>query len=501
MLARGASAAGSVAVRDAAILRVIGTHAVSGNSGIGKINSSISGSTRSICSGCNGGLPHSLGATVGSATSPLRIAPAGTASSPQETRRSTMSKSPTHKFSFYSHLQMAPPDPILGTAIAFKKDTSPNKVNLGIGAYRTEEGKPYIFPVVDKVQKQMIAEPTLDKEYAPIDGPAELKEPTQRLIFGPTSKSVKEGRICSAQCLSGTGGLRLAAEFVYTYLKTSKKVLIGRPTWANHPNIFKNAGWEVVDYKYWDTAKKAVDFEASKKALQDADNQSLVLLHTIAHNPTGDDFTLDQFREIADIMKKKNHIALLDTAYQGYASGDLDADAKAIRIFDLMNVPLVVTQSFAKNLGLYGERVGMVHFVCPSKQEAEVALSLLKMVIRPMYSSPPRWGADILKRIVTDEQNVNQWKRELKAVSDRVVKVRDDLQKGLVAKGTPGDWTHITRQIGMFSYTGLTETQCRRMIDHHHIYMLLNGRISMAGLNSKNLPYVVNAIDDCVRNA
>jgi len=198
-------------------------------------------------------------------------------------------------------------------------------------------------------------------------------------------------------------------------------------------------------------------------------------------------------------MKERQLVPLMDSAYQGYASGSLDKDAFAVRLFVDMGFEMYMCQSFAKNLGLYGERMGMLHVVCSKADEAKAVLSQLKMVIRPMYSSPPIHGALLVDRILGDSAAFDAWKSELKAMAERILEVRGLLRTGLEAKGTPGTWNHITDQIGMFSFTGLTEAQCERLISEHHIYLLKSGRISLAGLNKGNMQYMVDCVDEVVR--
>lgn len=405
----------------------------------------------------------------------------------------------------FVHIEEAPPDPILNTATMFKEDTNPKKVNLGIGAYRTEQGKPYVLPVVMKAEEEILKETggAIDKEYQPVDGQAPLKSITQRLVFGDSSPAMKEGRVASAQALSGTGSLRVVAEFIKTHLaEPCHTVYISEPTWGNHPTIFQKAGLKVVKYPYYNPAGNNLNIKGMMDSISSAPPGSTVLLHACAHNPTGIDPTEAEWQEIANIVKSKKLMPILDSAYQGYASGCLDKDAFSCRLFDKMGIEFFVCQSFAKNLGLYGERIGMVHVVCASQEQAKCVLSQLKLVIRPMYSSPPVHGALILLKVLGNPANFAQWKAELKNMADRILDVRNKLQSGLEKKGTPGpggSWKHITAQIGMFSFTGLSVPQCERLISEHHIYLLKSGRISLAGLNNGNVQYVVDAIDEVIR--
>jgi len=410
------------------------------------------------------------------------------------------------KAKLFEDIKEAPIDPILGTTQLYNADTSPQKINLGVGAYRTEDGKPFVLKVVQDAEKDLLADminSKVNKEYSTIDGPADLKKTTQELLFGAGCEAVTSGRIASVQALSGTGALRVAAEFVMTHMAahTKKEIWVSDPTWGNHNTIFEHAGLTVKSYPYWAPATKSLNIDGMLKALESASPGALVLLHACAHNPTGVDPTEAQWEEIVEVMTRRKLTPLMDSAYQGYASGSLEKDAYSIRLFLSRGFEFFMCQSFAKNLGLYGERIGMLHVICSTAPQAKAVLSQLKLVIRPMYSSPPKHGAELVIKILGSPARYAQWKVELEEMANRILEVRSMLRKGLETKGTPGTWNHITDQIGMFSFTGLTKAQCERLIDKHHIYLLKSGRISLAGLNKGNIPYMVDCIDEVVRNA
>jgi len=402
----------------------------------------------------------------------------------------------------FKHIEEAPLDPILGTTLLYNADTDARKINLGVGAYRGEQGKPFVLDVVREAEEEMLSELgiKIDKEYSTIDGPAELKTLTQKLCLGPDSPAFREGRVASVQALSGTGALRVISEFVKTHLPSeTHEIWCSEPTWGNHISIFKSAGLQVHMYPYWDGKNKCLDFDGMIAALKTAKPGSLVLLHACAHNPTGVDPSQDQWKQIAAVMKDRQLVPLMDSAYQGYASGNLDEDAWAVRFFESSGFEFFLCQSFAKNLGLYGERIGMLHVICGHPEHAKKVLSQLKLVVRPMYSSPPRHGAHLVMKILGNEARYKRWQVELKAMADRIDQVRKLMRQGLESKGTPGTWAHITDQIGMFSFTGLSPQQCERLTKEHHIYLLKSGRISMAGLNKSNMLYMVNSVDEVVR--
>jgi len=197
-------------------------------------------------------------------------------------------------------------------------------------------------------------------------------------------------------------------------------------------------------------------------------------------------------------VKKKKHICFFDNAYQGYATGDLKKDSFSVTYFVEQGFELIVSQSFAKNIGLYGERIGAIHFVVKNKKTAEAIHSQMAVIVRSIYSSPPLQGARIVSRAILDKKHFKLWQEDMTIMSNRIISNRERLYDELISLKTPGDWKHIVSQIGMFSFTGLSQKQVDMMINKYHIYMLGNGRISMAGLNKSNIPYVAKAIYDCV---
>jgi len=398
--------------------------------------------------------------------------------------------------SIFANVQTAPPDAILSLATLFKEDRFDKKVNLGIGAYRTAEGKPWPLPSVLKAQLLVCEDPNEDKEYVPIDGKPEHKKPVQQLIF--SDAEVESGNIATAQALSGTGSLALIGQFL-NQQKGSKVMHIPNPTWGNHNAIFKRAGFEVKSYTYYKPETRGFDFDGMIESMNSMAAGEVIVLHACAQNPTGVDPSEEQWKTIVDLCNTRGLIPVLDNAYQGYASGDLEKDGLSMKLFEASGAEYFVAQSFAKNFGLYGERIGYIHVRCASKDVAAAVLSQLKILIRQAYSSPPRHGAAIVQKLLTNPELKSQWLSELKTMSERILEMRAALRSAIEAKGTPGTWNHITDQIGMFSYTGLTTPQVERMVSEFHIYMTKDGRISVAGLNPGNVEYVAQCIDTVVR--
>jgi len=400
----------------------------------------------------------------------------------------------------------APEDPLFGLSRAYKADPSPDKIDLGIGAYRDDNAKPWVLPVVKKADEILRNDPDANHEYLPIAGLASLTSKAAELLLGTNAPAIAEKRVASVQTISGTGAVHLGALFLSKFYKAegaNRSVYLSNPTWANHHQIFSNVGLPLATYPYFDKETKGLDLDGMKAALENAPDGSIVLLHACAHNPTGVDPTLDQWREIAALMKAKKHFPFFDCAYQGFASGDLDRDAAAIRLFVEEGFELVIAQSFAKNFGLYGQRAGCFHFVAAPSEEAEDittrVASQLAILQRSEISNPPIYGARIASIILNDPALFAEWQENLRTMSGRIIEMRKALRSKLEELGTPGQWNHITDQIGMFSFTGLTEAQVAKLRTDFHVYMTKNGRISMAGLNSRNIDYFARAVDQVVR--
>lgn len=407
----------------------------------------------------------------------------------------------------FSTVPLAPPDAIFQLTAAYKSDSFQKKVNLGVGAYRDNEGRPWVLPVVKTIKKELADEDNLDHEYLPIIGLNTFTAASSALILGADSPAIAENRVAKCQTISGTGANHLGGLFLAKFYQPWKNlpedqrvVYLSNPTWINHKAIFANLGLTTKEYPYYDPKTIGLDYHGLVNALNSAPQFSVFLLHACAHNPTGVDPTRDQWTELASIFLSKGHFAFFDCAYQGFASGDLDNDAWAVRHFVDRKVPLLICQSFAKNAGLYGERIGCLNVVGKDSQESRRIESQLSILQRSEISNPPAYGARIVSKILNEPHHFEQWKKDVKTMADRIIDMRHKLRDLLEKKHqTPGSWEHITRQIGMFSFTGLTPFQSEQMIEKAHIYMTKNGRISMAGLNSSNVEYVADCVDQVVR--
>lgn len=391
---------------------------------------------------------------------------------------------------------MGPPDPILGLNEAFHADTFEKKVSLGVGAYRDDDGKPLVLPSV-RAAEQRLLDKKLNKEYLGIAGMPDFVAKSLAFAYGKDSQALKNGCIAGVQTLSGTGGCRIAAAFINRFnLGAGNKIYQPNPTWGNHVPIFKDAGMSVEQYPYYDRTTNSLAFKGWLDVVEKSANSSAFLVHACAHNPTGLDPTEAQWKELGDAMKQKNHLVFFDCAYQGFASGDSEKDAFAIRHFVANGNAVCLAQSYAKNFGLYGERVGCFSVVCRDEEEKKRVESQLKILIRPMYSNPPMNGARIVTEILSDPALEQQWREECKMMADRIHSMRAKLVSGLKAAGSTKDWSHVTQQIGMFCYTGLSPEQVDIMRETYHVYLTKDGRISMAGVTSKNVEYISNALHD-----
>ena len=395
--------------------------------------------------------------------------------------------------STWSQVQQGPPDAILGITEAFKKDGNDKKINLGVGAYRDDKGKPYVLPSV-RTAEQKVVQQNLDKEYAGITGVPEFAKAAATLAYGADSKPLKESRIAITQSISGTGALRIGGAFLERFYPGAKAIYIPTPSWANHKAVFSDSGLEVKQYRYYNKDTIGLDFDGMVEDIKKMPKSSMILLHACAHNPTGVDPTEQQWKAISDAVKEGGHFPFFDMAYQGFASGDTDKDAYALRYFIEQGHQPCLAQSFAKNMGLYGERVGAFSIVCASEEEKARVDSQIKIIVRPLYSNPPVHGARIASTILNDPALNKQWLGEVEGMANRIIRMRALLKENLEKLGSKHDWNHITDQIGMFAFTGLKPEQMDTLAKEHSVYATKDGRISVAGITTDNVGRLAEAI-------
>jgi aromatic-amino-acid transaminase len=386
---------------------------------------------------------------------------------------------------------MAPRDPILGLNEQFAADSNPKKVNLGVGVYYDDNGKLPLLACVQKAEQAMMSKPSA-RGYLPIDGIAAYDSAVQALVFGAQSPSVLAKRVATVQCLGGTGGLKVGADFLKR-LNPQAKVLISDPSWENHKALFTQAGFEVQAYPYYDAQALGVNFPKMLASLASAQAGSIVVLHACCHNPTGYDITPSQWQQVVQTVKAKGLTAFLDMAYQGFGHG-IAEDGAVIDLFVQAGLSFFVATSFSKSFSLYGERVGALSVHCETADEAAKVLSQLKIAIRTNYSNPPIHGGSVVAAVLNTPEWRSLWESELAGMRVRIKEMRQKLVEGLKAAGVQRDMSFITQQIGMFSYSGLSKDQMIRLRSEFGVYGTDTGRMCVAALNSKNIDHVCASI-------
>ncbi|CAM3967940.1 amino acid aminotransferase [Shewanella aquimarina] len=391
----------------------------------------------------------------------------------------------------FNQVVLAPADPILGLTDAFKADPRADKVNLGVGIYKDESGQTPILKSV-KLAEQKLLETETSKSYLGIDGVIAYNQAVQGLLFGADHAVMTEKRAVTAQAPGGTGSLRMAAEFVVRNTD-SRTVWVSNPTWANHNNIFQSAGLTVKQYGYYDAASHDINFDAMLTSLENAEEGDLLLLHGCCHNPTGIDLNISQWEVIAQLCVDKGLIPLFDFAYQGFGAG-VEEDAQGLRLVASKVPELLVANSFSKNFGLYNERIGAVTLVAEDEETAKRAFSQIKSTIRSSYSNPPAHGALIVATILGDAELRKLWEEELTQMRERIAEMRVLFVKTLAQQGVSQDFSFISAQNGMFSFSGLNKEQVTRLKEEFGIYIVGSGRISVAGMTRANMDTICRAI-------
>jgi aromatic-amino-acid transaminase len=393
--------------------------------------------------------------------------------------------------SLFSHVEMAPRDPILGLNEQFNADTNPQKVNLGVGVYYDENGKLPLLDCVRKAENKMMQIPK-PRGYLPIDGMAAYDDAVKSLVFGTESEAVRAKRVATVQAIGGTGGLKIGADFL-RHLNPQATVYISDPSWENHRAIFSQAGFAVQTYPYYDAEKKGVNLTGMVAAIQSAPPGSVFVLHACCHNPTGYDLTSQEWDQVVTAITEGKHIAFLDMAYQGFGFG-IEEDGAAIQKFVAAGLAIFVSTSFSKSFSLYGERVGALSVLCENSEEANRVLSQLKIMIRTNYSNPPTHGAAVVAQVLSDSELRAQWETELAAMRERIKRMRSLFVSKLQAAGVSADMSFIIQQLGMFSYSGLSKEQMVRLRTEFGVYGTDTGRMCIAALNESNLDHVCASI-------
>lgn len=393
----------------------------------------------------------------------------------------------------FEQLTPAPPDAILGLTEAFRKDPNPNKINLGVGVYKDATGNTPIPASVKTAEARLLAQEA-SKTYLPIDGLPAFNRATQALIFGADHEIIRTQRAATAQAPGGTGALRVAADTIAKVMKGAT-VWISNPTWPNHPSVFQSAGLEVKSYPYFDPKTNDVDFDAMLATLAGLPAGDVVVLHGACHNPTGVDLSPSQWQAVAEVVAANKLLPLVDFAYQGFADG-LVEDAIGLNTIANTGIDMLVASSYSKNFGLYNERTGALTLVARTEEAAQTLLSHVKQASRANFSNPPSHGGAIVATVLNDPQLRDQWEREVGEMRDRINGLRHLFVETLNEKGVQQDFSFITRQRGMFSFSGLNPDQVKALRDDYAIYIVGSGRISVAGMSEESMDYLCAAIAD-----
>lgn len=394
----------------------------------------------------------------------------------------------------FESLTPAPPDAIFGLLEAFGRDTRPGKINLSAGVYSTEDGTTPILDVVKEAQRRLLEAETT-KSYLPIAGLEAFRRRVPRLVLGSDHPALGESRLTALQAPGGTGALRVFAELLRN-LRPDSRIWMSRPTWSNHPQVFRATGVAVADYPYYDPATRGLAFEDLMAALEGVEAGDVVLLHGACHNPTGVDPTADQWREIGRVLERRGALPLVDFAYHGFGRG-LDEDAAAVRHLTARLPEAAVAVSYSKTLGLYRERTGALILTAPSRDSAGAVHTHAQQVVRTLYSNPPAHGAQVVATVLADEALTRSWHAELGTMRERLTAMRRRLVAGLDERGVrlgPQGNGFLLEQQGMFSYTDLPADAVRRLRDDHAVYLVDSGRINVAGLNRGNVDRLCDAV-------
>lgn len=385
----------------------------------------------------------------------------------------------------------APADPILGLTEVFRADSRPGKINLTVGVYQDEQGK---IPALNSIQQaeRWLVDAGRNRSYLPISGLASYCDLTRKLVFGEEAAPLQKQAIATVQTPGGTGALRLAADFLH-HTAGKQRIHVSQPTWANHNAIFKSAGLEVSNYRYYDDASHSLDTDGFFAALNNIPEGNVVLFHACCHNPSGVDPAADDWQKIAQICEKRQLLPVIDFAYQGFDKG-LAEDRRSVEVFAQAGRPFLVANSFSKNFGLYQERTGALHVVGEDADEAARILSQLQVIVRTNYSNPPAYGAHLVSKILGEENLRQTWETEVAGMRSRIRQMREQMVQSLKDIGVAEDFSFLLKQSGMFSFSGLSAEHVQQLRDQHAVYMVGNGRINVAGITPDNLQPLCQAI-------
>lgn len=395
----------------------------------------------------------------------------------------------------FANLKPLPTDPILGLMAKYRQDTNPNKIDLGVGVYKTEEGDTPILSCVKKAEKFRLDNET-SKSYIGLAGDLGFCAKMETLLLGE-HPAILENRVRTAQAPGGTGALRVAAEFI-AKANPNASVWVTTPTWANHIGLFSAAGLTVKEYPYYDYANKGLLFDEMMATLKTVPKGDIVLLHACCHNPSGMDLNAEQWQQVADLAKEVGFTPLVDIAYQGFGTS-LDEDAAGLRLLAATVDEMIICSSCSKNFGLYRERIGACSIISESSAVADIANSVLLSVVRSIYSMPPAHGATIVDTILGSEELTAEWHQELAEMRNRINGLRSTIVEALHSRGVAQDFSFIEKQHGMFSFLSITPEQIERLQKEYSIYIVGSSRVNVAGVSKANIDYFADAVASVIK--
>lgn len=391
----------------------------------------------------------------------------------------------------FEHLPALAPDPILGLSTAFKKDTNPAKIDLGVGVYKDEQGNTPILNAVVEAQKHLMERET-SKVYITPQGVQGYIDGMLELILGKANPVLLANRVAAVQAPGGCGALRILAELLKR-CNADTKVWVSDPTWANHIPLIGSAGLELATYPYFDKETASIKFDEMMTCLSQVKKGDVVLLHGCCHNPTGADLTKEQWQAVAKLANEVGFLPFIDVAYQGFGDG-LDEDAYGIRLMAESVPEMIIAASCSKNFGLYRERVGLAALITQNSANRDIVQSQIQYVARGIYSMPPSYGGALVDIILANENLNTMWQNEVTEMRERMIQLRKLLVDNLKLQGASKDFGFINQQKGMFSYLCIAPEQVMKLRDESSVYFVDSSRVNIAGINTKNVEVLAAAI-------
>ncbi|GGY40430.1 aromatic amino acid aminotransferase [Bacterioplanes sanyensis] len=385
--------------------------------------------------------------------------------------------------------QLAPPaeDPILSLTVAYRQDERDDKLDLGIGVYRTADGHTPVMAAVREAAIAIAAQQD-SKSYVGLAGNEAFNQAMITLLLTDTSALARTAAI---QTPGASGALRMLGELI-AYARPGATVWLSRPSYVNHQPVMEACGLEVREYPYFDPATKQVDEPSMLAAIAKLGPNDVLLLHGCCHNPTGADISWNSWQKIAAMAQQQGFLPFVDLAYQGFGDG-LDADAAGLRLLADTLPEVLVAVSCSKNFGLYRERTGAALIIGETLEHAQRAKGHMQRIARATYTMPPDHGAAIVAHILADTQLQQSWLTELNAMQQRIVRLREQLAGAFREASGSERFHYFQHHRGMFSVTGLTPEQTAALRDQHGVYVVGGGRVNVAGLSENRIDKLVSA--------